>query len=927
MTLVRVALYVIVATMPDGVPPGSTPSDAERAPGTYDRAERARQRGDEEEALKLFRIALTESPDDVQVHEGFQSLLKSRGEDDQLVSAYTHLLDERGEAWCYYLLGRVLHDPKREEELYRAGLRLNADDVRLRCALASALRRQERYDEALQEYSHVLAQPEGDSYKNHGAYMRLCRRVGKAQELPAEYEKRVQKTAQDVDAHLLYAEALQIAGRRAESDTALQRAEELGPDDRRVLFARGVFHNDAFDRDAALEFVDRARKVAPYHASTLAAYGGLLLFHRKDRSGHNALLDAVRLDPFSARNLARLGGAYASLGDFERAERCFVEAVRFDPVDDVVVFSFGELALARQDRVRAIEFFERAIELNKHKPMYYRQLASLYARQREPELAKKTLEQMPSATSDGDLARDPATGQRIVLLEALATVDVAVSLTHAGRLKEAQVAFASALAKDPDCYKAYQGATKLHRRLGEPERALALYHELRALCERNERRRSRVPRFMLRTAECLYDLGRVEDAVETYRTVWRSHRDEVSTSEFLPAIVAAIDSSDAQAESVRLSDVRIPAAYGEDECLPVSLHAVFRHWELSVAYDDVRREYQSLSAQVAVERLTQRDDVEVSCFVVTTAAIKNLLRRGYPVVLLSRSFSRNQFGAHASVITGFDDRFGLLFLEDGNWFDGVDRVPYAKAEGCRALLVAPPEKFRVGEQELPGQDYCRAINRGEKLLMDGEHALAARELRRAIQLYDAHYLPHYFLGLSYAAMGTEGEAIEVLQRCAKRPSAEAEVFAALGQLCAQRGKADEALSALQRAVAMEPRYWIARRGLATVCRDQNDVAAAIEHAEELLRMKPKEAEFWILLGDLCRGSDRTKAIYSFQMAAKLDGPAICYYRLGMLYDEGGESERAIDAMKEFVARAETPGAKRAGERMLQEFLKAQNRSP
>ena len=134
----------------------AAPLGAEDPKDLYERAEQARKTGKPRLSRVLFRQLLEEAPDHVDGHVGYQKLLQSQGKEPDLSREYEKLLEERPEPWAYYLLGRVLHDPPREEALYRKGLEKDPRDARLRKALASALRRQLRREEAEAEHREVL---------------------------------------------------------------------------------------------------------------------------------------------------------------------------------------------------------------------------------------------------------------------------------------------------------------------------------------------------------------------------------------------------------------------------------------------------------------------------------------------------------------------------------------------------------------------------------------------------------------------------------------------------------------------------------------------------------------------------------------------------------------------------------------------------
>jgi len=113
-----------------------------------ERAELARKEKRPEEAVRLFRDLLTRAPDHREAHLGYQKLLQSQGKEPELVKEYQKLAEAHPEPWALFLLGRVLHDPPREEALYRRALEKAPEDFDCRLALGWALERQLRRSEA-----------------------------------------------------------------------------------------------------------------------------------------------------------------------------------------------------------------------------------------------------------------------------------------------------------------------------------------------------------------------------------------------------------------------------------------------------------------------------------------------------------------------------------------------------------------------------------------------------------------------------------------------------------------------------------------------------------------------------------------------------------------------------------------------------------
>jgi tetratricopeptide (TPR) repeat protein len=226
-------------------------------------------------------------------------------------------------------------------------------------------------------------------------------RAGRLAEAARDLDEAVRLAPDDLTAHRARLTALARAGRAEEAETAAREAMERFPD-ANVLVAHfavvlreaghaglaGRFFaeaarldprrvdvwlalgNIAFDGkafDEALGHYGRALELKPDSVEALANSGKVHVI-RKDLARAVPLLEkALEIQPDSATALSTLGAVRIEEGDLDRAEALLDRAVKTARARETLLSAWGNLGilhLRRRDRARAIECFERVLELD-----------------------------------------------------------------------------------------------------------------------------------------------------------------------------------------------------------------------------------------------------------------------------------------------------------------------------------------------------------------------------------------------------------------------------------------------------------------------------------------------------------------------------------------------------------------------------------
>ncbi len=338
------------------------------------RIDRAKGRGDVAAELSL-RVRLggvleTGVKDATRALETYESVLEGDANHHEALEAVARLAEARG-AWekAAHALARL------------AALAEGADTIRYALRLADA--REKLDDDGGVEFALKLALSADarnasvrgrlrDLYEKGKKWSELAALLAEDSELCAgddakELPERVKLLRRAARIHLVE------RGVAGDAVPLLERAAELVPQDRELLLALCDAYTEASrERDATVVLERIIAAFGPKRTKELSVYHhrlGNALARLGERDQGLAQLDlAFKIDPGSIPVLRDLGLLALAAGDLERAQKTF-RALLLQKLDKQagitkgeVFFHLGEISLKQNDKTKAMQMLERAIE-------------------------------------------------------------------------------------------------------------------------------------------------------------------------------------------------------------------------------------------------------------------------------------------------------------------------------------------------------------------------------------------------------------------------------------------------------------------------------------------------------------------------------------------------------------------------------------
>jgi tetratricopeptide (TPR) repeat protein len=291
--------------------------------------------------------------------------------------------------------------------LYASAARVSPKSTRIRYNLGNAWLKRRRFREAETEYREALAiYPEfADARGNLG--MALLQQ-GRAREALAPLEEAARRQPRNPEVRVNLGSARRALGDPGGARAEFEAAIALSPNAATAWNDLGSLLLGQGETEEAIRCLERAAQAEPdyalYRVNLADAYNTA---GRRDEA--RAQFEAAdRIDPAAPESIRGRGERAMERGDFEAAERAFRAAAAGSPPSSRAANFLGYLLARRGERQRAIEAYERAVEIDPTLWDAHRSLGLLYSarpedRSRAIEHLRTSLRIEPGQDGAGEL--------------------------------------------------------------------------------------------------------------------------------------------------------------------------------------------------------------------------------------------------------------------------------------------------------------------------------------------------------------------------------------------------------------------------------------------------------------------------------------------------------------------------------------------
>jgi tetratricopeptide (TPR) repeat protein len=182
-----------------------------------------------------------------------------------------------------------------------------------------------------------------------------------------------------------------------------------------------------------------------------------------------------------------------------------------------------------------------------------------------------------------------------------------------------------------------------------------------------------------------------------------------------------------------------------------------------------------------------------------------------------------------------------------------------------------------------------------------DHAKAVDCFRTVMPVWPEDFFLRTELGLSLFSLGEVGEATEHFRHACELAPDSGPSWFNLGEALWQQAYGEEAVKALQRALALEPRHIEARLSLARAYAGLGRVDAAVAEFREVVRRDPVNADAWYRLSMNAASFDTADTARLQRLFACGDLPVRAHYLLGFAFakalEDQGDHARSFEILQ------------------------------
>ncbi|MBI1195060.1 MAG: tetratricopeptide repeat protein [Gammaproteobacteria bacterium] len=193
---------------------------------------------------------------------------------------------------------------------------------------------------------------------------------------------------------------------------------------------------------------------------------------------------------------------------------------------------------------------------------------------------------------------------------------------------------------------------------------------------------------------------------------------------------------------------------------------------------------------------------------------------------------------------------------------------------------------------------------GSLLVELKDYAGACECFRTILKQQPKHLASRYHLGHTLYLAGRLAEAEAAFRRAIKdHPDQAANIYSALGVVLHSQERTDDAIAAMQKAVALRPDYLDGHVNLAEALRQQGRIDEAVAEFRKAIALAPQRGSLWHQLADSVRYADPEDPDIA-AMKAALEHPGIndhdrmyLAFALAKAYDDCREADLAFPFME------------------------------
>ena len=272
-------------------------------------------RGKVDEAIALYRAALSRDPNDAVTHSNLGAALAAKGQLDEAIAQYRTAMDlAPNDADNHYNLANALMAQGKVLDAagqFREALRIEPGLTNAHLNLGNALAALGQNDEAADHYRRAMElRPDGvEAVNNLG---QLLSEQGRLDDAIALFRRALAIDPDFADAHANLASALDRTGASAEALTHLRRAAELAPESASAHNELGVMLAQQNQLDDAVGQFREAIRFAPAFAEAHGNLAMALQIQGKLEEAIRHYQEAIRLAPGNREMERRLREARAA---------------------------------------------------------------------------------------------------------------------------------------------------------------------------------------------------------------------------------------------------------------------------------------------------------------------------------------------------------------------------------------------------------------------------------------------------------------------------------------------------------------------------------------------------------------------------------------------------------------------------------------